>query len=67
MLTNNYEQRRILLNKAGLGVPQAARVTTNMKQPTQTTQASQPQPKAPNPAPTAPKKPGCGACSRKKK
>jgi hypothetical protein len=61
MANNEFMQRRFLLNKAGLGSPRiVSEAQTNQNPP------NQPKPPKTSPSQTQPKKPGCGACSRRK-
>lgn len=58
-MSNEFMQRRFLLNKAGFSAPK----TAGDPQPNQNQQQSQPALKPPTPKPN---KPGCSACSRRK-
>lgn len=77
MPINDISQKRILLNKIGLGTPKLSSNNIRISrqdvsqsqvppklQPPQ--QIPQPQPPKPNPPPAPAPKPGCGGCRRKR-
>jgi hypothetical protein len=61
MSLSNFNQKRFLLNKMGLGKPQIV----NEAQASQNKPINQTPPQ-PAPKPVAAPKPGCGVCSRRK-
>jgi len=65
MPINDLSQKRNLLGKIGLGVPQmSSNIRIGQQNPQQPPQPMpQPKPVQPNPAPA---KPGCGGCRRKR-
>jgi len=62
MSQNNMNQKRFLLNKLGLGKPQATTESASNNGNSKPAQQPAP-PTTQKPTP----KPGCGACSRRKK